>query len=297
MILAAVFLIAIGIGLVLNPIQDVLAGTSNMTDEPRKIAAPPPEGLVDLIESYAAAFGNRDGAAVVDLYIDEETALNNVFLLEKAGGEYSLGISSPWVDSFAYAFDQEEDTVNIYYYTMVSDPHVFVWKEKVRYTKIESASTEAEEFKLTGSTMQFYDSISSEEEFNEAYYVSNKFRMDEGYYVNGRYQFVDFEELGFVDAVNFQREDGTSAIDNTVYETPERAAEYILNLKGITGYVEGDYTDRAIVRYIFEDGSEILIPMYQANDKEEVISGLKKPIWIVDMEVWDTMSPWDIMLP
>lgn len=292
-ILAAVFLIAVGVGLILNPIQDVMAGSVEMTDAQQGIAASSPTGLMDLIDNYAAAFVNRDGAAVVDLYIDEETAFENVFLLEKAGGEYTLGMSSPWADSFAHSFDQEEEVANIYYYAMVSDPHIYVWKEKVQYTQIENVPTEADEYKLTGSTMRFYDSISSEEEFNEAYFVSNKIRMDEGYYVNGRYRFVDYEELGFVDAINFQRENGTSVIDNTVYETPERAAEYIFNLKGGTGYVEGAYTDQAVVIYIFADGSDVLIPMHQVNDNEEILSGQKKPVWILDMEVWDTMSPWD----
>lgn len=291
-ILAAVFLIAVGAGLILNPIQDVLAGSTEMADTPQEIAASLPAGLMDLIDNYATAFVNRDGAAVVDLYIDEETAFENVFLLEKAGGEYTLGMSSPWADSFAHSFDQEEDIANIYYYAMVSDPHIYVWKEKVQYTQIENAPTEADEYKLTGSTMRFYDSISSEDEFNEAYFVSNKFPMDEGYYVNGRYRFVDYEELGFVDAINFQRENGTSVIDNTVYETPERAAEYIFNLKDGTGYVEGTYTDQAVVRYIFADGSDVMIPMHQVNDNEEILSGQKKPIWILDMEVWDTMSPY-----
>lgn len=291
-ILTAVFLIAVGAGLILNPIRDVLAGSTEITDVPQGIAASLPAGLVDLIDNYATAFENRDGAAIVDLYIDEETAFENVFLLEKAGGEYTLGMSSPWAESFVHSFDQEEDVANIYYYAMVSDPHIFVWKEKVRYTHIEDAPSEADEYKLTGSTLHFYDSISSEEEFNEAYFVSNKFRMDEGYYVNGRYRFVDYEELGFVDAINFQRENGTSVIDNTIYETPERAAEYIFNLKGGTGYVEGDYTNHAAVIYTFADGSNVRIPMRQVNDNEEILSGQKKPVWILDMEVWDAMSPY-----
>ena len=291
-ILTAVFLIAVGVGLILNPIRDVLAGTTEMTNTPQGIAASLPAELIDLIDNYATAFENRDGAAVVDLYIDEETAFENVFLLEKAGGEYSLGMSSPWAESFVHSFDQEEDVANIYYYAMVSDPHIYVWKEKVQYTQIENAPSEADEYKLTGSTMHFYDSISNEEEFNEAYFVSNKFRMDEGYYVNGRYRFADYEELGFVDAINFQRENGTSVIDNTVYETPERAAEYIFNLKGGTGYVEGVYTDQAVVIYIFADGSDVMIPMHQVNDNEEILSGQKKPVWILDMEVWDMMSPY-----
>lgn len=78
-ILAAVLLIGVGVGLILNPTQDVL-------EEPVEIdmAEAAPAALMDMIENYATAFGNRDGATVVDLYIDEETALNNVFLLEKA---------------------------------------------------------------------------------------------------------------------------------------------------------------------------------------------------------------------
>lgn len=273
-ILAGVLLIAVGAGLILNPIQEVLA-------EPMEIAESAPAALMDMIENYAEAFGNRDGAAVVDLYIDEETALNNVFMLEKEGGTYSLGLSSPWVESFRYTLDQEENTADIYFYTMVSDPHIFVWKEKVGYIWINNAETEADEYKLTEGSLQFLDSITTKEEFDEAYLI------------HGKYQFVDFEELGFVDSVNFQREDATSAVDNTVYETPQKAAEHILNLKDGEGSVEGEDGMRATVRYTFTDGSEVIIPMYDANrpSHDAASSGREMPVWIVDIEAWSTMTP------
>ena len=279
-VMVAVCLIAVGAGLLLNPIQDVLAEEDDVI-----IARTAPAALMDMIEDYATAFGNRDGAAVVDFYIDEETALENVYLLEKEeDGGYTMGVSSPMVDSFRYELHPEENTADIYYYTWVSDPHMYVWKEKIEYVWIEGAKEESEEYKITGSSLQFMYNISTGEEFEEAYLIS------------GNHYFADFEEMGFVDAINFQRESGSSATDNTVYETPERAAESILNLEGGEGIVEGNYSYQAVVRYRFADGSEVDIPMYDANrvDSSGVpknVSGQTVPVWVVDTKVWNAKAP------
>ena len=228
--------------------------------------------LIVFVENYAAAFADRDGSAMVDLYIDEDTALANVFLLEKAGGSYTMGVSSPMVYSFEYQLIPEENKVYIYYFAWVSDPHVSVWKEEVQYTRIDG------EYRATKSSLSFLDSISSKEEFDEAYLI------------NGEYKFVDYQEAGFVDAINYQRKDGTSAVDNTVYEEPGTAAEHILNLTGGKIIID-DRKDgyQKMVRYVFADGSEIMLPMYQANYKK---SGNDwKSVWIVDTAVWNAGAP------
>ncbi|MCM1143568.1 MAG: M56 family metallopeptidase [Lachnoclostridium sp.] len=258
---AAVVLVAVGIGLLLNPAQSGKADTA----EQEKITA--------FVEQYAEANCNRDGAAIVALYADEEKALADKenMALEKAGGEYTYGFSSPWPDSYRYEILWDEEKVNICYYAWTSDPHISVWKEEAYYTKV------GEEYRIKESSMQFFDSITTGEEFEEAYWIND------GHY------FVDYVENGFVDTIAYQMETGASAADNTVYEKPETSAAHILNLTGGEGRVEGDYAYQAMVRYTFADGSEVMIPMYNAlAEKEDGGGNLSgEAIWIVDTAVWN----------
>lgn len=258
---AAVVLIAAGIGLLLNPVQ------SGKTDAAEQ------EKITAFVEQYAEANCNRDGAAIAALYEDEERAFADKvdMALEKAGGKYTYGFSSPWPDSYRYEILWEEEKVNICYYAWTSDPHISVWKEEAHYTKV------GEEYRIRESSMQFLDSITTGEEFEEAYWI------------NGGHYFADYVENGFVDAIAYQIETGASAVDNTVYEKPETAAAHILNLTGGEGRVEGDYAHQAMVRYTFADGSEVMIPMYNAlAEKEDGGRNLSgEAIWIVDTAVWN----------
>lgn len=261
-ILAVVILIIVGIGLILNP----AGGNVDEVDLDK---------LSEFVENYATAFSGRDGAKMVDVYIDEETALENVFLLEKVGDDYTLGMSSPFVDSFRYRTIQEENKADIYYYAMTSDPHMAVWKEEMSYTLVEGG------YKAVSSSLKFLDSISSKEEFDEAYLI------------DGEYQFVNYQENGFVEGIRDQIEEGNLYTNNTVYAKPETAAANILNLTGGSGRVEGDYSWQAMVRYTFADGSEVMIPMYNPVD-EEAGSGESwngQDIWIVDTAVWNAKAP------
>ena len=262
-VLVVVILIIAGIGLILNP----AGGNVDEVDLDK---------LSEFIENYATAFSGRDGAKMVDVYIDEETALENVFLLEKVGDDvYTLGMSSPFVDSFMYHIIHEENKADIYYYAMTSDPHMAVWKEEMSYTLVEG------EYKAVSSSLKFLDSISSKEEFDEAYLI------------DGEYQFADYQENGFVEAIKYQIEEGNPYTNNTVYAKPETAAENILNLTGGSGRVEGDYSWQAMVRYTFADGSEVMIPMYNPVD-DQAGSGESwngQDIWIVDTAVWNAKAP------
>lgn len=270
-VLAVIILIAAGVGLILNPADAEEEGKIEAEAAGQTEAAK----ITAFVESYAEAHCNRDGSAIMALYVDEETALANESdrLLEKVGDVYSYGFSSPWPDSYRYEMDWEEEKADIRYYAWTSDPHISVWKEVIQYTKV------GEEYRVRESSLQFLDSISSEKEFEAAYWI------------NGEHQFVDYVENGFVDAINFQREDGTSSVDNTVYEKPETAVAHILNLTGGEGRVEGGYTYQAMVRYRFADGSEVMIPTYQANYDVETHTGLGEPIWIVDTAVWNAKAP------
>lgn len=264
---AVIILLAVGAGLILNPSEQTSAG--QLSEEDR-------EKITTLVESYADACCARDGAAIVAFYPDEETALANEEsrLLEKAGDGYSFGYSSPWPSSYRYEVIWEEDKADIRYYAWTSDPHISVWREEIKYIK------EGDEYRIAESSFEILDSISSAEEFERAYLIG------------GEHQFVDYVENGYVEAINFQREDGTSVSDNTVYERPDSAAEYILNLTGGGSIGEFGNSDfQAMVRYQFADGSEVMIPMYDANYDQLSDSRRGDPIWIVDTAVWNAGAP------
>ena len=264
-VLAASVLLVIAIlGLALNP-----ARTSGQENS---------EGILAFATDYANAFVGRDGRAMVDLYIDEETAFKNVILLEEMEGEYTFGYSSPWPDEYRMTVDEEGQKVSIRYYASTSDPHVTVWKEQMSFTETESG------YRVTGSDFQIFDSISSLEEYQEAYGVFDT------------YQFADYVERGYVEAINYQtesdREEGAESDRNGVYRSPGTAAEYILNLTGGVYVYEAslDSAGRATVTYMFEDGSSVEIPMCNANytsatdNSEEPDNGAEGTgdVWIVD---------------
>lgn len=251
---ALVFICVLG-GLILNPADK---------EEPLYPNEAEREKITELIECYAEAFCARNGVDIAALYTDEEAALANSYdMLDKAGGEYTYGFSSPWPDSYRYVIDWKQEKADIWYYAWTSDPHITVWKEEKYYTKTD------EGYRVIDGTLRYMDSISSEEEFEDAYLIQ------------GEHRFVDYEENGFVEAIRYQIENGTSSTDNTVYETPQKAAAHILNLTGGEAVVEGRFSIQAMVRYRFADGSEVMIPMYLAEEN----------IWMVDVAVWNAGAP------
>ena len=260
-LLAAAVIIVVGAGLLLNPARENEAAG----EETQKLAA--------FVEDYAEAFCSRAGERIVDFFMDEETALGSVYMLEKEGDMYTLGLSSPWPPEFRYQLIPEESRAYIYYYAWTSDPHIYVWRENIQCLLIDGEYLVAEDF------YWIPDSITTKEEFDRVYRIGDA------------YQFVDYQENGFVDSINYQREDGTSSVDNTVYEEPIRAAEHILNLSGGTGRLDGQSVYQAMVWYTFADGSEVMIPMYQANYDVETETRTGDPLWIVDTAVWNAGAP------
>lgn len=281
----AVVLIAIAIGLALNP-----AG--------RKLSGEEAEELLRLGEKdqfvmdYANAWCNRDGETLVGFYIDEATALEQVPMLEKTEGGYSYGLSSPWPDEFWRTIPTgegtNEGTSEIRYYAWTSDPHVSVWKEEISFTKTD------EGYRVTDSSLTYLDNIVSEEEYMDAYWG------------DGAYHFIDYEESGFVEAINNQTEydlENGESDRNVVYRSPETAAEYIMNLSGGVGTAQTASNGTAIVEYTFADGSNVLIPMMDANFNGRTNSGngdlpgndaetaINREVWILDLAVWNAGAP------
>ncbi len=268
-----VLLCALTVGLMLNPVGEK---QEEQTEEKLRF-----------LNTYANAYCDRNGDVVAGLYIDEKTALESVLLMEKVGGTYTFGLSSPWPDEFHYVLTEEPgeggtdgDRAEIWYYVWMSDPHVTVWKEKLRFTET------ADGYRVTDSDIRFLDSIASRTDFDEAYLIA------------GEYRFTDYEERGFLEDIQVQteydRENG--GVDrNAAYRSPDTAAVWIFNLTG--GNAETISTDadgHATVRYIFGDGSSVVIPLYNAtcHNTAEISkdadggTGTAEDVWFPDLEAW-----------
>lgn len=303
-VLAAAVLVAVGLGLAINPEAKSDIGESgdisiglfdhnhyrfalesgyfeseniNLSSNPNMAVS---EELNEFIQEYAEAFCDRNGEKIVSLYTDESTALadGEDMLLEKTEGGYSFGWSSPWpfFNDYRYLINEGEKKADIWYYAIVSDPHVSVWKQEIRYTETDG------KYYLTDTSIQFMDSISNRSEFDEAYLIE------------GEHIFVDYIENGFADAILSHMEEENSPFDYTVYAKPETAAEYVLNLTGGVSidesgrYSDSDKTGQATVRYTFADGSEVDIPMC-AFTGDEAADGRK--VWVADTHVWNAKAP------
>lgn len=245
------------------------------------------ERMLAFATAYANYFTGRDGNGLVGLYIDEETAYDNVIMLDETDGAYTFGYSSPWPDEFRLTVDEEAQKVKIRYFACSSHPQVTVWKEEMSFVDTKDG------YRVTESRLKVFDGISSREEFLDAYLI-----FDE-------YQFVDYEERGFVDAINeqtrYDRETGAETDSNAVYRNPETAAEWILHLTGGKSVVSRNSSGQAVVTYAFADGSSIDFPMYNVNytgetdhtEKENADTGVinTEDVWIVDVRVWNAKAP------
>lgn len=293
-VLIAAVLLVVVIGLATNPREE---------DEAKELLRLGDKDT--LVMDYANAWCNRDGETLVKLYVDEDTAFANLPMLEKAGGEYTFGMSSPWPDTFWRTVPTGEGkdvgTSEIRYYAWTSDPHVVVWKEEITFVKTENGNnSEATDsgYRVTDSKLTYLDSIASEEEYRDAYWGE------------GENHFVDYEERGFVDAINYQTEYDVENGDsdrNAVYRSPETAAEYIMNLRGGTATSETASNGTAIVEYTFADGSSVLIPMIDANfdartnnteqdsaehdEQTDLEEAVNQEVWILDVHVWNAGAP------
>lgn len=277
-VVLAVLLCALTAGLALNP-ADGDGKQEEVTAE-----------KLTFLNTYANTYCERNGDKIVGMYADEEIAYQSLPELDKVDGTYTFGLSSPWPNEFRCVLTEElgagregENSAEIWYYAWTSDPHVVVWKEKLRFAWIESGGKG--NYRVVSSELRYLNSISSKEEFDEAYLIA------------GEYQFTDYVERGFLESIQFQTEaDRESGGEdrNAVYRSPDTAVEWILNLTGGSAKISSTKSDgKASVIYTFADGSDVLIPMVNAayrsttETSEDADGGQKTDdVWLTDLDTW-----------
>lgn len=174
------------------------------------------------VKRWAQAFSDRDTDVVADMSSREcmENLKSDGLLLGE--DEYSLGWSSPWpwgTEQYKIAeLDEKNGSAEILYYAVVSDPHIWVWRQSISF------SGKGESFSVSSEKTEFYNDISSGEEFFSAY-------------PNGEIKdtFMDYGSNGFGEVFLLENADESRQSElkerySFFYDDPAEAAAYILNI-------------------------------------------------------------------
>ena len=208
---------------------------------------------------WAQAFCSRDGTALYGMYDPEQP--EGFYKMEPVMSlpddpYISFGWSSPWPMDNLYQIHNQENQTEITYYAMTSDPHRWVWKERITWKKTGGV------WYVDQSRLTQYEKIQSAAGFYEAYSGG----------IAGTP--MDYRQEGMAKALN------RNARTDMVYQdllTPGLAMEMLLNLQGGEAAVvkDGDVT---LAVYTFPDKRRAAVSMIQPFGAEG--------IWIPE-EIWE----------
>lgn len=216
----------------------------------------------DFLKEWAEAFAGRNVEYILSHTNDKaQEQYKNQGLLLDYNGTKSLGWSSPWPwGSEPYEILETADNqATIFYTAMLSDPHVSIWRDVVRFELQESG-----EYLITDSQFEMYEQIDSLDGFLEAYPNGNISDTSVDYLTN---------ELGEV--LNHNAKENPEVEDYQKLFNPETAARYLLNLSANESMVETSIVSRNLsenestVSVVFGDDKDYIevkmIQPYGAN--------------------------------
>lgn len=223
------------------------------------------ERIESQIAKWAQAFCDRNGEVVISMLSDEvKEQMSELGMLEVIDGSTtaSFGTSSPWPMETDNAYriiniNTVENTAEILYYAVVSDPHVSVWQENISF------SFDGENVVLIGEKLNYLDHIGSAEEYRTAYPEES---IDK--------TMMDYDYNGMGETLNANALLSDSDLYNSLLQ-PDTAAISLLNLdknkvETSWGYLE-DGTDDVFVQLLFNDTNEtITIMMVQPYGSEGI---------------------------
>lgn len=215
--------------------------------------------MEELANAWASAVSDRDGHIVYGLLTDK--GKKNFYeieyvMSEKEDSYKAIGWSSPWPwGEEQYRLVIDGDTADITYYAIVSDPHIYIFRETIRGVRTDKG------YRVDSNQFKNYTEvpIKTKEEFEYVYKMG---------YPDYSGEFID---QGFAEAL--QRHEGNSY--NEDYFKPDTAMIYILGLEGGTAEILKESDGEALVRYTFMDGEAVEVPMYQPVQKG------KDGIWVI----------------
>lgn len=175
-------------------------------------------------------------------------------LLMQENGRYSFGESEAWPrDPVADVVIRtlEEDRAEIVYYAWTEESRVTVWKETLSY------ELRAGRYVAVSEELIFYDNISSEGDFAEAY---DLYAVLSGYQMAVDGSRMDYSSNGAGEALERAAMLSSSMEYRPLFEDPKQAAIMLLNLSEDEAFVEvkvlESYRFGAAERLGLEEGSE-----------------------------------------
>lgn len=233
-IVSVVMILVVGISLMVNPVNERENILEAKTTENKEISAQQvkqnensemmensfenvaeKEKIITDLKRWADAFCERDGKTIYAMSSEElRASLEEQGMMTEGGADFGWSSPWPWDKERDYRIVNVTDTeAEILYYAWVSDPHVTVWKENLKY-RVENGKFIVEE-----DNSRFLTYLCVAEEFYEAYPdgVINDTPMD---YLRN--------DVG--EALNENAKQNRESEFYAKLFEPETAAGYLLNL-------------------------------------------------------------------
>lgn len=153
-------------------------------------------------------------------------------LLRQENGRYSFGEAEAWPrdpEADVVIRAMEEDRAEIIYYAWTEESRVIVWKEILSYELREGQYT------VSSEELIFYDNISSEGDFAEAYDI---YADLSGYRMAVDGSRLDYSSNGAGEELERRAMLSSSMEYRPLFEDPEQAAIMLLNLSEDEDFVE-----------------------------------------------------------
>lgn len=209
------------------------------------------DGIRIRAEQWARAFCDRDGKALYGMYDPERPegfyGMEPVMSLPE-DPYISFGWSSPWPMDHVFQIHNQDNQSVITYYAMTSDPHRWVWKERITWKKTDGV------WYVDQSHLTQYETIHSAAEFYEAYSGG----------IAGTA--MDYRREGMAETLN------RNARTDMVYQdllSPGLSMEMLLNLQGGEAAVVKD-GEMTVAVYTFPDKSQAAVSMIQPFGAEGI---------------------------
>ncbi|WP_408070220.1 M56 family metallopeptidase [Butyrivibrio sp. JL13D10] len=176
-----------------------------------------------LLNRWNKNFEDRNVQGILaDSVGDVQTKLvNEGVLFKDEDGEY-FGWSSPWPSAYqikgqaiscAWFTDEEQTEGEIHYYAMDSEPHLYVWVEKIKLGEDDDGT-----LKVVGEHLDMYDDIDSFEDFERAYF-----------YNSSDNDAINYSKNGLGEYLNDHAKSDTDGLYGRYFD-PVLSARYLLNL-------------------------------------------------------------------
>lgn len=208
--------------------------------------------FLETVQKWATAFCGRNGHVILDMIGDNEELaadLEERLLLDCQYG--SFGWSSPWPWGEEYQIvNMAEESAEILYYALTSEPHVTVWRETLKLEKQKDGTLAVIDEKL-----EYLDAIVTAEEFYRAY---------PGGIIAGTPMEYETKELYAASLLS-------SSMLYSELKEPDTAARYLLNIldnkNKVTMETEQQEDDVKVTFHFLEDGStaEVMMTQFQGE--------------------------------